>query len=218
MVCVAPDVDEAALEPLVGLLANELNVKRVEFARTGDALVTLEAKANFRALGKKFGKATPLAAQAVQAFTSEELRGFVHGGALAVTVEGNSHVLDADDVTIVRRASGDLVVQEESGFFAALDPTVTRELRLEGLARELVSRVQRLRKDTGLAVSDRIVLYVGGDSDVQAAVQAHGAWVEGEVLATRLEWRDAGRVEDQATMLTVDLDGAAARIAITKAE
>lgn len=218
MVCVAPHVDEAALEPLVELLRNELNVKRVDFARTGDALVKLEAKANFRSLGKKFGKATPLAAQAVQAFSSEELQGFVHGQSLAVTVDGHSHELEAEDVTIVRRASGDLVVQEESGFFAALDPTVTRELRLEGLARELVSRVQRLRKDTGLAVSDRIMLYVGGDSDLQAAVRAHGPWVSGEVLATRLEWRDAGATEDQATMLAVDLDGSSARIAITKAE
>ncbi len=218
MVCVAPAVAEAALAPLVDLLGNELNVKRVEFARTGDALVTLEAKPNFRALGKKFGKATPLAAQAVQAFSSDELQAFAHGQALAVTVDGQSHELDGEDVTIVRRASGDLVVQEENGFFAALDPTVTAALRLEGLARELVSRVQRLRKDSGLAVSDRIVLYVGGDSELEAAVRAHGAWVGGEVLATRVVWRAAGAADDQATMQAVDLDGVAARIAITKAE
>jgi isoleucyl-tRNA synthetase len=218
LVCVAPDVPEQALAPLVDLIAAELNVKRVEFARTGDALVRLEAKPNFRALGGKFGKATPLAARAVQALDGDALRRFVQGEALAVTVEGQTHTLDAEDLTILRRASGALVVQEENGFLAALDPTVTPELRREGLARELVSRVQRLRKDSGLAVSDRIVLYVGGDADVQAAVKAHEAWVGGEVLATRVEWRGDGATDDQATMQAVELDGAAAGIAITKAD
>ena len=218
MVCVAPEVPDEALAPLVELLANELNVKRVDFARTGDALVTLEAKPNFRSLGKKFGKQTPLAAQAIQAFTNEALRGFLQGQPLAVTAGGESHQVDAEDVTIVRRASGDLVVQEESGFFAALDPSITPALRLEGLARELVSRIQRLRKETGLAVSDRIVLYVGGNAEIQAAVGAHGEWIGSEVLATRVVWRDAGETDDQATMPTVDIDETTARIAITKAE
>ncbi|HEU4989305.1 MAG TPA: isoleucine--tRNA ligase [Gemmatimonadaceae bacterium] len=218
LVCVAPDVPEETLTPLVGLLASELNVKRVDFARTGDALVTLEAKPNFRALGKKFGKLTPLAAQAIQAFTSDELRAFLGGRPLAVSAGGESHELEADDVTIVRRASGDLVVQEEAGFFAALDPAVTPELRLEGTARELISRIQRLRKDSGLAVSDRIVLYVGGDAGVEAAVRAHGEWIGREVLATRVVWRADGVTEDQATMPTVAFDETTARIAITKAE
>ncbi|MGH7688816.1 MAG: isoleucine--tRNA ligase [Gemmatimonadaceae bacterium] len=218
MICVAPDVSDAMLMPLVGLLADELNVKRVDFARTGDALVTLEAKPNFRSLGKKFGKQTPLAAQAIQAFTNDALRGFLDGAPLAVTAGGESHHLEREDLTIVRRASGALVVQEEAGFFAALDPSVTPELRLEGLARELVSRVQRLRKESGLAVSDRIVLYVGGDAEVRAATQAHGAWIGSEVLATRVVWRDDGVTDDQATMPTVEIDETTARIAITKAE
>ncbi|OYV73621.1 MAG: hypothetical protein B7Z72_02110 [Gemmatimonadetes bacterium 21-71-4] len=218
MVCVAPDVPDRELAPLVELLATELNVKRVEFASTGDALVTLEAKPNFRTLGKKFGQQTPLAAKAIQGLTSAALLKFLHGEPLAVDAGGETHALDAADVTIVRRASGDLVVQEAGGFFAALDPAVTPALRREGLARELVSRVQRLRKDTGLAVSDRIVLYVGGDAGVRDAVDAHGEWIGGEVLATRVVWTDGGAAQEPATMQAADLDGIAARIAITKAE
>jgi len=214
---VAPNVSEAVLAQLIPLLASELNVKVVEFASSGDALVTLEAKPNFRSLGKKFGKLTPLAAQAVAAFSSESLRAFERGEVLVVTVEGVSHELGVDDLTIIRRASGPLAVQEDGGYFAAIDPTVTRELRLEGLARELISRVQRMRKESGFAVSDRIALAVAGDEDVKAVVDAHGAWIADEVLATELVYSAAP--ESQAAkedMLAVDLDGITAFVAITR--
>jgi isoleucyl-tRNA synthetase len=193
-------------------------VKRVEFATSGDALVTLEARANFRALGKKFGKQTPLAAQAVAALGSDALRRFEAGEALYVTVEGETRALDADDVTIVRRASGALVVSEEGGYFAAIDPALTPALRREGLARELVSRVQRLRKETGLQVSDRIRLWAAGDVEVEAAVAEHRDWIAGEVLATRVFVGEAerGMLSDNNAAHDVDLDGLAVRVALTK--
>jgi isoleucyl-tRNA synthetase len=218
MVVVAPHVPDELLEQLTPLLSIELNVKHVEIARSGDALVTLEGKPNFRALGKKFGKKTPLAAQAVAAFTSDELRAFLRGEPLVVSVEGDSHELVPDDVTIVRRASGDLVVQEDGGFFAAIDPTVTPELKLEGYARELISRVQRMRKESGFAVSDRIALTVAGGSEVKAVIDTHGAWIADEVLATELGFVSLGDSELRRDMLAIDLDGITAHVAITRIE
>ena len=216
MVCVAPSVSDAALAPLIPLLAAELNVKHVSFANSGDALVTLEAKANFRALGKRFGKKTPLAAQAVAAFTSDQLRLFLRGEPLVVSVEGDSHELVADDLTVVRRASGSLAVQEDGGFFAALDPAVTSELRREGHARELISRVQRMRKESGFAVSDRIMLTVAGPEVVAAVVRVHGMWIADEVLAAELVF--AGDADQGAEWGTIDLDGITAHVAITRIE
>src|SRR5262249_35778882 len=188
-----------------------LNVKRVDFATSADELVTLQAKPEFRVLGKKFGKKTPLAAQATSALTSEQLRAFEHGAPLVISVEGQSHELALDDLTIMRRASGDLVVQEDGGFFAAIDPAVTPELELEGYARELVSRVQRMRKEASFAVSDRITLTIGGGSDVHAVVRAHRAWIADETLAT-----DVVLVGQQDGMSPVDLDGMTAFVAITR--
>jgi isoleucyl-tRNA synthetase len=216
MVCVAPHVTDAALEPLIPLLASELNVKRVEVASSGDALVTLEAKPNFRALGKKFGKKTPLAAAAAGAFGNDDLRRFLHGDALVVTVDGESHELGPDDLTIVRRASGSLAVEEDAGYFVALDPTVTAELQLEGYARELISRVQRMRKESGLAVSDRIALTVAGPTEVEDVVRVHGAWIAEEVLAAELAFR--GSAEQGSDMHAIDLDGLPAFVAITRIE
>src|SRR6185503_18025225 len=182
-------------------------------ATSGDALVTLKAKPNFRALGKKFGKRTPLAAEAIAAFTSEELRAFEDGKPLAVTVDGDTHMLSPEDLEIHKTASGDLLVQEAAGFVTAIDPTVTESLRLEGLARELISRVQRMRKEAGLAVNDRIRLAITGDPDVKAAVAKHRDWIASEVLATDL-LDDPGTLLDSLAEQAVDLDGVAARIAL----
>jgi isoleucyl-tRNA synthetase len=215
LVCVAPHVDEGKLAELAPVLSAELNVKRVEFASSGDALVSLEAKPNFRSLGKKFGSRTPLAAQAVAAFSGDELRSFLRGEPLGVTVDGVSHLLGLDDLTIIRRASGDLVVQEEGGFFAAVDPSLTEELKAEGLARELVSRVQRMRKEAGLAVSDRIVLTVAGGPIIHDVLERHGQWIATEVLAAELVASNEPRANYDATQM-VDLDGVTADVALTK--
>ena len=217
MVCVAPGVDEAALRALLPVLAAELNIKSIELATSGDALVTLEAKPNFRALGKKFGKMTPLAAEAVTAFTSVHLRAFEQGAELLVTVDGETHGLGADDLTILRRASGALIVEEAGGFFAAIDSAITPALAEEGRARELISRVQRMRKEAGLAVSDRIRVWIGGEAQVLEAARHHRDWIADEVLANEITFGDAGQgMEHMLARQSVDLDGVHADLALTK--
>jgi isoleucyl-tRNA synthetase len=203
------------VQTLIPLLAGELNVKQISFLSSADDLVKLEAKANFRSLGKKFGKETPLAAAAVAALESSALMAFERGEPLAISVGNQSHVLDPEDLTIIRRASGDMIVKESSGYFAAIDATVTPELRMEGLAREVVSRVQRMRKEKGLAVSDRISLAVSGTEELEAAVRSHEKWIADEVLAVSL---DVGQnIENSSAAESVDIDGHPARIAIERA-
>jgi len=217
MVCVVPRESVADVEPLLPLLQLELNVKGVTLATSADDLVTLEAKPNFRSLGKKFGKATPLAAKAVQALASEHLRRFEHGEPLALSVEGETHELDPDDLSILRRASGELVVKEAQGRFAAIDPVLTPELLREGMAREVVSRVQRLRKERGLAVSDRIVLAIWGAREIEAGVEEHQEWIAGEVLARRVTVGRDGSSEEHAAH-TVEIDGLTVHVALTRDE
>jgi isoleucyl-tRNA synthetase len=217
LVCVTGPMDPAAaalVRELAPLLAAELNVKEVEFASSGDALVTLEAKPNFRTLGKKWGKETPRAAALVAALDADTLRTFERGEPVLIAVDGTTHPLAADDVTIHRRASGTLAVQEDGARFTAVDPTVTPALRAEGIARELVSRIQRLRKETGLAVSDRIRVWVAGADELGAVVEEYRQWIAGEVLA-----RDVavvGAIPEGLTAVTVDLDGPTAHLALTR--
>jgi isoleucyl-tRNA synthetase len=205
---------EGTLQELSPLLAAELNIKKVEFISSADDLVTLEARPNFRSLGKKFGKNTPLASQAVQALSSEALREFEGGKPLYVSVENESRELGAEDLTVVRRASGEMVVKEEGGYFAALDPVVTRELRLEGLAREVVSRIQKLRKELGFAVSDRITVFVGADAEIQEAMKAFQKWIAEEVLAVRVSIGD--KIEGTHATHAFDLDGQSVEVALER--
>ncbi|HXG70458.1 MAG TPA: isoleucine--tRNA ligase [Gemmatimonadaceae bacterium] len=224
LVCVVPQpglankgsntAAQGTLEQLGPLLADEMNVKEVEFISSAGDLVILEAKPNFKALGKKFGKRTPLASEAVRALTSDALRDFEAGKPLFVSVENESKELGAEDLTVVRRASGEMVVKEEGGYFAALDPSITGELRLEGLARELVSQVQRMRKDSGFAVSDRIRLGVFASGEILQAVEAFREWIADEVLA--VDVRTGEPTDGNNAMQTIDLDGRSVQVALER--
>ena len=223
MQCVVPG-DPTGAAALGALLAAELNVKRVEFVTSTDALVSLEAKANFRALGKKFGKETPLVAEVVGALSGDVLRQLAAGSSITVAVSGIDRLIDPDDVAIIRRASGAAVVQEDAGYGVALDPTVSPELRAEGLAREVVSRVQRLRKEAKLDVSDRIVLAVAGDDVMNASAEEYRSRIADEVLAVRIFVGEAagtpfGSTADGDTWTAtqvVDVEGRPLHLALRK--
>jgi isoleucyl-tRNA synthetase len=108
---------------------------------------------------------------------------------------------------------GTLTVKEEEGRFAAIDPTITPELRREGIARELVSQLQRLRRDLGFAVSDRIRLRIAAPDEAQAAITEYTSWIANELLARELSLGEV-TVGQQAHEL--DLDGSVVRVALSK--
>jgi len=215
LVCVVPDFKAAELAELLPLLASELNVKMVEFADSGSALATLVGKASFRSLGKQFGKRTPEAAKAVEALTSEQLLAFERGETVSVTVDGEEYPLLPEDVTIVRHAAGSLLVREENGLFAAIDPTITPELRREGAARELVSKIQQMRKAARFAVSDRVRVDLEGGAELAAVVHEYGTYIAGEVLANEITVAGVlGETPD--AVQTIVLDAETVRIALTR--
>jgi isoleucyl-tRNA synthetase len=136
------------------------------------------------------------------------------GEPVGISVDGSEHVVQPEEVTVVRRAAGDYVVQEGGGYVAALDPAISEPLRREGLARELVSRVQRMRKEAGLLVSDRIRLLVVGDPEVESAAREHRDWIAAEVLARRLA---IGAAEAAGAGLSPGLAASGAGDALTAA-
>jgi isoleucyl-tRNA synthetase len=169
-------------------LADELNVQRIDaLTSAGDDLVEVSAKANFRALGRRFGKRTPQVAAAVTAADAYEMsRAVAGGGRAAVVVDGETVSLDADEVIFTETPREGWTVQHEGGESIALDLTLTPELRRLGLARDVVRQIQEGRKAAGFDVSDRVTITWRGGEQVAEAVQEHEQLIADEVLAVSI--------------------------------
>ena len=204
-------------DELLETLKDELNVKTVEFLDDAAELVTLEARPNFRALGQRFGSHTQEAAAAIRALTGDTIRAFAAGEQVVIDVDGESHDLQPEEIEVQKVARGELVVESAEGFTVALDPAINEELRLEGLGREIVNRTQRLRRDAGLEVSDRIRLWVTGDDLAVSAARLHADYIAGETLATELLLEPSPEDGEMHTR-DVELDEVSVRISLRRVE
>ncbi len=202
---------------LLAVVEEELNIKQVIFLSDAEDLVTHRATPNFRELGKRFGARTQQAAAAIRALPSSALATFMRGGGLEIDLDGETHALEANHVDVREEARGDLVVEADGAFTVALDPTIDDALRLEGLARELVNRIQRLRREGGLAVSDRIRLFLYGGEPIRETVSRHGDVVARETLAISVETGDQPPERAHHAFQKVELDGVTAWIALDPA-
>ncbi len=194
------------LRDLLDILAAEVNAKDVEVAWSDHDLVRLKGKAEYRSLGKRYGKDTPRAAAAVSQLTAAELQALERGD----PVRAGDFEFRPEDVLVTREVVSDWAVQADGPYVAAVDPRLTDDLIQEGLARELVNRVQRLRKEAGYEYTTRIELSVAGAPEIVAAVSAFQGFVEGETLARRLV---LGAVLDEADV-TREVDIEARRVTI----
>ena len=179
------------LTPLLELVAEELNVKEVSFADAADELAGWRAKPDFKVLGPRLGRRVQDVAR-VLVDAPELAARLAEGEAVEVELGDGPVAIGPDDVQLVHDVREGLGVSTEGGITVALDLAVTPELRLEGLAREVIRLVQDARKAAALDVTDRIVLGIDADGDVARAVETHGDEIAGETLAVELR---AGMVE-----------------------
>ena len=195
---------------LLDILVAEVNAKAVEVVESDHGLVTLKGKANFRSLGKRYGAETPRAAEAVSQLTAEELLQLERGE----PVRMGTWEFQPEDVRVTREVASDWLVQAEGPYVVALDPVLTEDLIQEGLAREVVNRVQRLRKEADYAYTARIDLSLAGPDDIVAAVAAYRSYVETETLARRLVLGEV--FEDADITRGVDIEGRGVTIALRR--
>jgi len=191
-VVVAAGREREAIERLADVVREELNVKRVRFVAAAEELGSYELKPNYRKLGPAFGKAMPLAAEAIAALDAGRVAAAFgeDGGAgeqIGITVDGREHTLAADEVILTMRAPEGYSVEREGAHAVALDLTIDDRLREEGYAREIVHAVQTARKSAGLEVEDRIALALDGEEALLSATETHRAYVTGETLAVELQ-------------------------------
>ncbi|NOU37007.1 MAG: isoleucine--tRNA ligase [Kiritimatiellaceae bacterium] len=192
------------------IIAEELNVREVFFDDDETSLATLSAKANFKTLGKKFGKQVQQINQAVQKLSGEDLKIAAAGKGITLQINGEAFELSGEDIVVERTPKAGLAVQAQGALVVALDLELNEDLIREGLARELVNNVQQMRKAHGFEVTDRIHLKIFSDVAVHEAVAAFTEYIQSEVLALSVQ-----TVETEGE--PVELNGHACTIAIEKA-
>lgn len=168
------------------LITDELNVKALEFVTNEEEFVSLKPKPNFRILGKKVGKQMNSVQRAIEKFTKEQLRALQKGQNVELILEGEKLTLTPEDVSVERLVKPGLLAMTKEGITVALDTILTDALILEGYARELVNKINTMRRDLKYAVTDRIVISIHTTDKVKAAVHAHRDYIIHEVLATEL--------------------------------
>ena len=187
VVVVNDDKVREMLSETSSIIAEELNVKIVEFSANEDEVVDRSAKPNFKVLGPKLGKFMKEAVAQVAKFTAADIANLEKGNTATLTFSDGSELeIGADDLMIQRQEKAGMTVANEGDVTIALDTKLTRELEEEGFAREFVSRIQNLRKDMDFEVSDRIVVKYSLDSDFKAALVNFKDYICNEVLAVEL--------------------------------
>ena len=213
-VAVPPGIQGPAFDALLVLLRDETNVKAVEIVASDTDLVRMRGKPNFRTLGKRFGSNVKAVAALAAALDPAALQQLERGASYIGTLDGTPVELHPDDVVVEREVVTDWPVASDGPFVVALDPRVSPELASEGLARELVNRIQRLRKDAGYDVSTRIALSITGDDAVISAARQHQEYIAHETLAR--EFRVGAPLDTYDRTEQIVIDECAAALAVRR--
>ena len=174
------------IEAVKQLILDEVNVKQLEFVE-GAGLLTKKVKCNFRTMGKKFGKLMKDVNATVTALTQEQIAELETGHLPLTMPTGDAVTIDLEDVEIFSEDIPGWTVANDGALTVALDITVTDELRNEGFARELIKRIQNLRKESGFEITDRINIQLEHNEQIDRAVKAFGDYIRTQVLAERID-------------------------------
>ena len=206
-----PAVDatqKAHIEAVAGLLKNEVNVKEVNFIE-GQGILVKKVKCNFRVMGKKFGKLMKGVAAKMSGLSQDEIASLEKEGSMSFEVEGNPVTVEAADVDIISEDIPGWLVSNDGNLTVALEVELTPELKNEGMARELINRIQNIRKESGFEITDRIRLTVAPNGETDAAIKAFGDLIKSQVLANSIAIADNDGTE-------VDLDDFKLNIKVEK--
>ena len=172
------------------LIKHEVNIKEIEILEDASEILVKQIKPNFKTLGPRFGKDMKLIANAIQAFDANHIKKIEQKGEIDVEINGKNITLERADVEITSQDIEGWLVANEGALTVALDVTISEELRSEGVARELVNRIQNLRKDSGFEVTDRIDVFIKKHDEILVAVTRNLAYIKAETLTETLELKE----------------------------
>ncbi len=208
MIPAIDDVQKQHIEAVKDLVLNEVNVKELNFVE-GTGVLVKKVKCNFRTMGKKYGKLMKGIAAQTSVLSQEEIVAFERSGELRLNVDGQNVTVLVDDVEIINEDIPGWLVANDGNLTVALEVELNDELRNEGMARELINRIQNLRKECGLEITDRVNVTISPSENINAAINAFADYIKGQVLADNIVIADNDGCE-------IDLDDITARIKVEK--
>ena len=211
MIPVLDNNQRAEIEAVSDLIKAEVNVKEIELLDDASGVLVKQIKPNFKALGPRFGKDMGLIAKEIQGFSAEQINELDSKGELSLVISGKSIILTSDDVEISSQDIPGWLVANANGITVALDITLTEELKDEGIARELVNRIQNIRKDSGFEVTDKIKIHLQENDLLEKAVKANENYIKSETLTETLDF-----VTNLNNGIEIEFDSIKTRILISK--
>ena len=190
MVPVVDAHQQESIEAVKNLILNEVNVKELKFVDNAAGILVKRIKPDFKKLGPRYGKIMKSLAAAIQGMNQEDIMAFEAAGTFTLNVEGQDATIERADVEIISEDIPGWLVANEGRLTVALDITVTEELRKEGLARELVNRIQNLRKSNGFDITDKITVTVLSSDEMDEAIKEYNEYIANQVLAVSVEITD----------------------------
>jgi isoleucyl-tRNA synthetase len=210
---IASERDRGAVKRMEEVILEEINVKQIEYVTDESGIVHKKAKPNFRSLGRKFGKTVQPVAAKIREFSAKEINELERAGTLTLPIDGAEYTIDREDVEVLHEDIKGWMVESDGSITVALDTELDDELIDEGLAREFVSRIQNMRKEAGLEVTDRIRIYYNGSSRLEGALGRMSAYLRQETLATEV----SNKPPTGITLVDEDVNGEKVSIGIQKA-
>ncbi len=190
MIPVLDERQKAEIEAVSELIKAEVNVKEIVLLDDASGVLVKQIKPNFKALGPRFGKDMGLVSKEIQGLSKEEISQFDKVGSLEIVIAGNTVTLTLEDVEISSQDIEGWLVANANGITVALDITISDELKQEGIARELVNRIQNIRKDSGFEVTDKIKVELKRDGVLEMAILKNEEYIKSETLTSDLVFVD----------------------------
>ncbi|MDE6465939.1 MAG: class I tRNA ligase family protein, partial [Duncaniella sp.] len=216
MIPVTDEAMRADINAIADLVKSEINVKEITLAGADGGIIVKSAKPDFKKLGPKHGKNMKAVAEAVKALDSKQVNALETEGSITIDVNGTPVTVDACDIDIISEDIPGWLVANEGALTIALDVTVTPELRREGLAREIVNRIQNIRKSRGYDITDRISLTFEPSGDNDEAIREHAEYISRQVLADNLDIAAIETTDPAVEQLSIDDVNLNVRIVLNK--
>ena len=211
MIPILDESQRAEIEAISELVKAEVNVKEIILLDDASGILVKQIKPNFKTLGPRFGKDIGLISKSINDFSQEQINQLDREGSLPLVIAGNSINLSLEDVEISSQDIEGWLVANSNGITVALDITISEELKEEGIARELVNRIQNIRKDSGFEVTDKIKVHLQKNSELEKAVKANEAYIKSETLTQTMVFED-----NISNGTEIEFDEIKTKIAITK--